>query len=166
MAKGNFSMAQTNPPLVRLITLDPGHFHAALVQKFMYAGVDPVVHVYAPDGDDLREHLQRIQRFNTRTNEPTHWREEVHASADFLPEMLADKPGNVVVLSGNNARKADYLLESVRAGLNTLADKPMVITPPDLEKLRLAFEVAAAKKVLLYDIMTERHEITTAGALR
>ena len=27
----------------RLITLDPGHFHAALVQKFMYADIDPMV---------------------------------------------------------------------------------------------------------------------------
>src|ERR1035441_4088910 len=26
---------------VRLITLDPGHFHAGLVQKFMYPQVDP-----------------------------------------------------------------------------------------------------------------------------
>ena len=38
----------------RLITLDPGHFHAALVQKTMYEGVDSTVHVYAPDGPDLQ----------------------------------------------------------------------------------------------------------------
>ena len=30
-----------------LVTLDPGHFHAALVQKSMYPDVSPVVHVYA-----------------------------------------------------------------------------------------------------------------------
>ena len=36
---------------VRLITLDPGHFHAALVQKEMYPGVAKQVHVYAPLGD-------------------------------------------------------------------------------------------------------------------
>ena len=35
---------------VRLMTLDPGHFHAALVQKEMYPGVATVVHVYAPLG--------------------------------------------------------------------------------------------------------------------
>ena len=34
----------------RLITLDPGHFHAALIQKSMYDGVDPRVAVYAPLG--------------------------------------------------------------------------------------------------------------------
>ena len=28
---------------VRLLTLDPGHFHAALVQKEMYPGVAPQV---------------------------------------------------------------------------------------------------------------------------
>src|SRR6185436_9985187 len=142
----NSAMAQTNTDRasVRLITLDPGHFHAALVQKFMYDGVDPVVHVYAPDGDDLAEHLKRIERFNARADQPTHWREEVHTSADFLGKMLAEKPGNVVVLSGNNARKADYILQSVRAGLNVLADKPMAITPTDFARLEQAFTVAAS----------------------
>lgn len=33
---------------VRIMTLDPGHFHAALVQKKMYEQVDPTVYVYAP----------------------------------------------------------------------------------------------------------------------
>ena len=51
----NSVMAQTNaePACFRLVTLDPGHFHASLVQKFMYLDVDPVVHVYAPAGEDL-----------------------------------------------------------------------------------------------------------------
>ena len=48
---------------VHLVTLDPGHFHAALVQKTMYDDVDPVVHVYAPAGNDLQLHLDRIKGF-------------------------------------------------------------------------------------------------------
>jgi hypothetical protein len=40
---------------VKLITLDPGHFHAALIQKEMYAGVSSRVHVYAPLGPDLMD---------------------------------------------------------------------------------------------------------------
>ncbi len=75
--------------------------------------------------------------------------------------MLAEKAGNVVVIAGNNARKTDFILQSVQAGLNVLADKPMAITPDDLKKLDQAFKVAAANHVLLYDIMTERYEITT-----
>ena len=39
---------------VRLMTLDPGHFHAALVQKEMYPGVAPRVDVYAPLGPGSR----------------------------------------------------------------------------------------------------------------
>ena len=41
---------------IKLITLDPGHFHAALIQKSMYPQVDPSVHVYAEDGRDLKLH--------------------------------------------------------------------------------------------------------------
>lgn len=145
----------------RLLTLDPGHFHAALVQKFMYADVDPLVHVYAPAGDDVAEHLKRIDRFNARPNQPTRWREQVYTGPDFLQKMFAEKPGNVVVISGNNTRKTDYILQSVQAGLNVLADKPMVIAPADFARLQQAFAMAEAKRVLLYDMMTERFEITS-----
>jgi predicted dehydrogenase len=157
----NNIMAQTNATRFRLMTLDPGHFHASLVQKFMYDDVDPVVHVYAPDGDDLAEHLKRIERFNTRTDQPTHWREEIYSQPDFFEKMLADKPGNIVVLAGKSVRKTDYILRSVQAGLNVLSDKPMVVRPEDFPRLQEAFAVAASNHVLLYDIMTERYEITT-----
>ena len=146
---------------VRLITLDPGHFHAGLVQKFMYPQVSPVVHVYAPAGPDLQEHLKRIEGFNTRADKPTHWEEKVYTGPDFLQRMLSEKAGNVVVLAGNNARKTEYINRSVSAGFNVLADKPMAITPADFDLLRKAFDRAADKKVLLYDIMTERFEITS-----
>ena len=156
-------MAQTNPQFarVRLMTLDPGHFHSSLVQKFMYPEVDPVVHIYAPAGDDLNEHVTRVESYNARSDNPTHWQLNIHRGPDFLEEMFAEKPGNVVVLAGNNAKKTDYILGSVKAGINVLADKPMAITPADFEKLQQAFQVAASNHVLLYDIMTERFEITT-----
>ena len=146
---------------VKLITLDPGHFHAALVQAADYPQVDATVHVYAPAGPDLDQHLQRIDGYNTRADKPTHWREEVHASADFLERMLTEKQGNLVILSGNNSRKAEYILRSVQAGYNVLTDKPMVIVPADFDKLRQAFAEAEKRGVLVYDIMTERHETTT-----
>jgi predicted dehydrogenase len=145
---------------VRLITLDPGHFHAALVQKQMDARIDPVVNIYAPEGDDLRQHVARIDGFNSRKEAPTHWELKVHTSPDFLEQMLRDRPGNVVVISGNNARKTKYIAGAVGAGLNVLADKPMAITPDDLNLLVASFKTAREKGVLLYDIMTERYEIT------
>jgi len=85
----------------------------------------------------------------------------VYTGADYLERMLAAKPGNIVVIAGNNARKMEYIQRSIDAGLNVLADKPMVRTPADLVKLEATFKAAKAKHVLLYDIMTERSEITT-----
>jgi len=146
---------------VRLMTVDPGHFHAALVQKTMYPQVSPDVHVYAPDGPDLQQHLGRISSYNSRATDPTSWNEMVYKGDDFFEKMLSEKPGNVVVLSGNNRKKAEYITRSVEAGLNVLADKPMIISPEDFPKLESAFNKAAEKGVLLYDIMTERYEITT-----
>jgi predicted dehydrogenase len=146
---------------VKLMTLDPGHFHAALVQKTMYEQVDPVVHVYAPEGPDVKDHLQRIEGFNSRVKEPTSWETVVYTGSDFLGKMLSEKPGNVVVISGNNAKKTEYILKTVEAGINVLADKPMIISPEEFPRLEKAFQKARKNGVLLYDIMTERHEVTT-----
>ncbi|HMI05374.1 MAG TPA: putative oxidoreductase C-terminal domain-containing protein [Pedobacter sp.] len=147
--------------MIKLITLDPGHFHAALVQKSMYPGVDSVVHVYAPEGEELTSHLEMIAQYNSRPDDPTKWKEEVYRGGDYFEKMLADKAGNAVVLAGNNQKKTDYIKRSVDAGLNVLADKPMVIDAAAFEVLKQAFQSAAAKKVVLYDIMTERYEIST-----
>jgi predicted dehydrogenase len=146
---------------VKLITLDPGHFHAALVQKTMLPNVSPVVHVYAPAGIDLDLHLKRIEGYNTRADGPTKWETKTYTGADFFDRMIADKAGNVLVIAGNNRKKTEYIKASVDAGLNVLSDKPMCIDEKGYELLRQAFAAAEKNGVLLYDIMTERYEITT-----
>ncbi len=154
----NFSGA---PSEVQLITLDPGHFHAALVQKTMYDQVSPEVQVYAPDGPDVMDHLNRIEGFNTRSDNPTTWSENAYIGPDFLEKMIKDKAGNVVVTSGNNSKKTDYIYSCVSAGFNVLADKPMVISTEKFPLLIQAFNYAKQRGLLIYDVMTERHEITT-----
>ena len=71
---------------------------------------------------------------------------------------------NVVVIAGNNREKTDYISGSLNAGLNVLADKPMCIDAAGFEKLKTSFKTAAQKHLLLYDVMTERYEITTMPA--
>ncbi len=146
---------------IRFITLNPGHFHAALVQKEMYEHVDPRVHVYAPLGPDLLAHLGRLAGFNARSSAPTRWQLEVHACEDYLERMAKEKPGNVVVLAGRNAQKIDAILTALDAGMNVLADKPWILVPEDLPKLRKALDRADERGLIAYDIMTERYEITS-----
>jgi predicted dehydrogenase len=145
---------------VKLMTLDPGHFHAALIQKTMYEQIDPAVYVYAPEGDDVKQHLGRIEAYNKRADNPTAWVEKTYTGTDYLEKVLAEKPGNVMIVAGNNAKKTEYIQKAVEAGINVFADKPMVITPEAFPVLEQAFKTAAEKGVLLYDIMTERFEIT------
>lgn len=170
--KNSESTSENNTRIkpVQLVTLDPGHFHAALIQKTMYDEIDSVVYVYAPEGNDLKLHLDRVNGYNSRAESPTQWKEEVYTGSDFFEKMIADKKarpngsagrGNVVVLSGNNEKKTEYILKALEAGFNVLADKPMAITPEDFELLKKAFDVAKEKGLLLYDIMTERFEINT-----
>lgn len=145
----------------RFMTLEPGHFHAGLVQKEMYADVSPSVDVYAEAGPDLDAHLARIRSFNERPENPTAWNVLVHAGPNPLERMLAERPGNIVVLSGRNRGKIERIARSVAAGLHVLADKPWILRAEDLPALEAALADADARGVVAYDIMTERYEATT-----
>lgn len=154
---------------IQFVTIDPGHFHAALVQNRTYADVSPEVFVYAPEGADLKSHLALIDQFNSRADSPTAWKEVVYAGEDFLAKFTADaakrtaaeNASRIVILAGRNNLKPDYYLAAAEAGLNVLADKPMAVTAEDYLKLCDAAAVAKDKGLFFNDIMTERNEITT-----
>jgi predicted dehydrogenase len=125
----------------------------------MYPKISPIVKVYAPKGTDLEDHLKLIEGFNSRLKNPTNWDERVYSRSNYLQKMLDEKAGNVVIIAGNNTRKMSYIISSLEAGINVLADKPIAVTRSDFELLRRAFEIAEEKKVILYDIMTERYDV-------
>ncbi|MFT7069972.1 MAG: putative dehydrogenase [Spirosomataceae bacterium] len=147
---------------VILMTLDPGHFHAALIQKTMYPEVDSTVYMFAPEGAEAADFLGKIDAYNGRIENPTDWNTEVYLGDDFLRKMIEQKPGNVMIVAGKNDKKIGYVLAAVKAGINVYADKPLVINKEGFEKLEEAFKIAKEKGVMIYDIMTERFEETTA----
>lgn len=146
---------------VKLIVLAPGHFHANLLQKNAIPQVSDTVSVYAmsPDDTGLKQYLSAIESFNNRPESPTAWHTAVYASSDFINKMVSDKKGNVVILSGNNQEKTEYILHAVDAGLNVLSDKPMAINREDFILLETAYRNAESKGVQLYDMMTERFDM-------
>ncbi|MFC1538097.1 putative oxidoreductase C-terminal domain-containing protein [Candidatus Latescibacterota bacterium] len=146
---------------VKLMILDPGHFHASLVQKTMYDRVSPVVYVYAPGGSDVEVYLKSIESFNVREENPTNWEEKVYTGPDFFERMIAEKPGNVMITAGDNGKKTEYIKTAIDAGIHVFSDKPMCIDRIGFDLLKQAFASAERNNVLLYDIMTERHEITS-----
>lgn len=150
-----------NTFLATLMTLDPGHFHSALVQKNMYPDVDSTAYVFAPEGDDVQMHLAKIEQYNNRDENPTNWNEVVYTGPDFAEKMFADKPGNIMVVAGNNRKKTNYILRAVQDSIHVYADKPMVVNGDNYETLKEAFNTAEKNGVLIFDIMTERFEITT-----
>ncbi|MEX1123207.1 MAG: hypothetical protein WED82_13790, partial [Balneolales bacterium] len=87
---GGFTGAENE---VRLMTLNPGHFHAGLVHKYDYDQIDSNVHIYAPDGEELESHMSLIERFNKREVSPTHWTPHIYRGEDYLERMLEEKPG-------------------------------------------------------------------------
>lgn len=150
-----------------LVTIDPGHFHAALVQNRSYPEIAPDARVFAPEGPELARHLDLISAFNRRAVSPTAWREVVTADADCLAAFrraaAAGELGSdpIVVLAGRNDRKGAYALAAVEAGCHVLSDKPMAITPEVFAETERAARLAQERGLLFADIMTERNEITT-----
>ncbi|HLW21238.1 MAG TPA: putative oxidoreductase C-terminal domain-containing protein [Cyclobacteriaceae bacterium] len=146
---------------IKLMTLDPGHFHASLVQKSMYDQISPTVYVYSKEGPELDAFLASINNYNSRSEEPTSWKMEVYTGDDFLEKMIQEKKGNVMITAGNNRNKTKNIKAAVDASIHVLADKPMAIDTEGFEILKEAFASAEKNGVLLYDIMTERFEITS-----
>jgi predicted dehydrogenase len=155
------AFAQETRSAIRIVTLDPGHFHAALPHRESYPDVATRVNVYAPLGTDLIEHLKRMARFNLRPEKPTDWRLEVHTGPDFLERFRKERAGNVVVISGRNRGKIDYIQTAIGSGFHALIDKPWILRSEDLPKLEAALDLAQKKGRIAFDMMTERFEITT-----
>ncbi|TXE13765.1 oxidoreductase [Algoriphagus aquimarinus] len=143
------------------MSLDPGHFHAGLIHKSMYPQVDSTVYVFAPEGAELKDYMNRLAGYNNREVEPTAWNLQVSTGDDYLEKMISTKPGNVMMVAGKNDRKIDYISAAISNGINVYADKPLVINKSGFQKLVKTFEEAGKKDLLLYDIMTERFEIST-----
>ncbi|HEX3954701.1 MAG TPA: putative oxidoreductase C-terminal domain-containing protein [Stellaceae bacterium] len=148
-------------PDTSLIVVDPGHFHAALVQREMYATLSPRARVYAPLGPELLDYLGHIARFNGRPQAPTCWQLDIDASPDFLARMRDEPPGGVAIFSGRNDGKIARIAAALEAGLHVLADKPIIIRRDDLPMLETALETAAARRLIFSDIMTGRCEVVS-----
>jgi predicted dehydrogenase len=85
---------------------------------------------------------------------------ETYSGADFFERLLRDRPGNVVIISGNNQDKMKRIEALARAGFNILADKPWLIEAADLPRLRAALDAAQRNGVVACDAMTQHFEIT------
>jgi predicted dehydrogenase len=146
---------------LRLMTVAPGHFHAALVQRAMLPGVHPKAYVYAPLDADTVRHLAHVAYFNGRPTDPTRWELDVRTGADYFARFLRELPGAVAVFAGRNKAKAAQVLATVAACGHVFVDKPWVIEAEDFPKLEQTFREADLREVVVGDLMTERHEVAT-----
>lgn len=144
---------------IEIVVLDPGHFHASLLQKDTLTDISDTIRIYAPEGIGVQQYLESIDSYNQRTESPTAWKKQVYIGEDYLQKMLSEHKGDIVVLAGNNQKKTRYIIESIKAGYNVLADKPLAINQQDFSLLTEAYQLAKVKNLLLYDLMTERYDL-------
>ena len=145
-----------------LAFLEPGHFHAALTLGTSHPNVREEIFVYAPPGQELDDFLALIDAFNRRAENPTAWKPVVRAGDRSPERLIADRPGDVVILAGRNDRKMAMMRRLHDAGFHVLADKPWLAGPDGLDDLRHTLSGGP----LAVEIMTGRHDITAKRTRR
>jgi predicted dehydrogenase len=138
-----------------LVILNPGHFHAALTLRERHPLIDDDIHVFAEDGPDVDQFVRLVHAFNDRPVDPTRWTLYVYRGADYLEKLLAQRPGEVVIVAGRNNEKMPFIHLLHAQGFRVLGDKPWLIESGQIGLLR----AVTASAPLAMDIMTERHEI-------
>jgi predicted dehydrogenase len=141
-----------------LIFPAPEHFHASLTLRERHPLVSDEIVVYASVEGDIADFLGLVKSFNARSERPTRWRPTVRLGGDPLERAIAERAGDLVVLAGRNDRKIAWIQRLHGAGLPVLADKPWMTDLDGLADLRSAL----AGPPLAVEMMTGRHEITTA----
>lgn len=143
---------------ITLTVVDPGHFHANLLQKHDLDGVNHGVNVYAPEGEELDGYLETIESYNSREVDPTSWKENVYTGDDYLERLPEAGKYEAVMLSGNNRKKTSYIACAVGKGYNVLSDKPLSINKKQWALLRDVYKKADEKGLVILDLMTERYD--------
>lgn len=152
-----FSCAK--PQQLSMIVVAPGHFHASLLQKNGMENVSDTVRVYAQSGAELEAYRNTIEAYNTREENPTSWVLDVYEGDDFLEHIPESDGSSFAVFAGNNRLKSDYILTCVQKGYHVISDKPMAINAEGFSKLKQAYDIAETDGLVIYDLMTERHDV-------
>ena len=145
--------------MVKLLVIEQQHFHAALVQKYAHADIDSVVHLFADTDTAVEGYTKLIDQYNSRETDPTNWKIKTYYGNDFVDKAFQGETGNVVILAGDNQKKIDYMVSSVKHHRDVFADKPLVIDAKGYEKLKGLLKDSKEKTSLVYDIMTERYDV-------
>jgi predicted dehydrogenase len=141
--------------LHRAVFYEPGHFHAALTLRAANPRLARDIHVYATPGPECDAFVRLVESFNTRAEQPTHWRLHLHEGPDLLQRLLQDGHGDLVVLAGRNNSKLETIATLTQAGLHVLADKPWLT---DSSQLPYLSQVTTGPRLAM-DIMTVRHSM-------
>jgi predicted dehydrogenase len=140
-----------------LVFLEPGHFHAALTLRERHPLAGDGIAVYAAaEGGELDAFLALVAAFNARPARPTGWRPAVRLGPDPTGRLIAERPGDVVILAGRTDRKIGFMRRLHDAGFHVLADKPWLAGASGLGDVR---RVLGGPPVAM-EMMTGRHEVT------
>jgi hypothetical protein len=83
----------------------------------MYDQVSPTVHLYAPEGPDHLQHIDRINSYNNRADNPTNWNTIIYTGDDFFEKMLEEKRVMWLFFQGITGKKQNISAGRLMQGL-------------------------------------------------
>ena len=144
---------------LRLVTVDPAHFHASQLHSGPLPGFSRDAYVYAPIGSDIAGYWLSVAGWTAQSIQPDFWRFHSYTGSDYMARFEADRPGDVHMLSGPNRRKIEYLEAGIALKMHALVDKPWIIEASDFDRLRSVYDKAEANHLVIYDCMSQRFDI-------
>ena len=68
---------------IEIVVLDPGHFHASLLQKDALAVINDTIRIYAPEGIGVNQYLQPSSRISHHMEETGIYRQRLSPENAF-----------------------------------------------------------------------------------
>ena len=152
----------TRTTSIRLMTLAPGHFHAALCRSGWSPRHPPRLRLRPRSTPTPLAHLDRIAAFNARPDDPTDLGSGPPRRAGLArPLRSANSPATRSSSRGRNRPKIDLMrLAVARTACTSSPTSRGSSSSPTSRSSRGCSARPTLREVLAWDVMTERHEVT------
>ena len=140
---------------LRLVTLDPATFTPrSFIPAPPFRDFSRDAYIYSPVTCDGANFWASVSNLVSRSKDPAFWRFHTYNGTDFLERMLAEKRGDVVMLSGRKRPNSRTHRQEHRS-----RDERPRGQARDLPRLEKILADAERRNLAAYDCMTQRFDI-------
>ncbi|MGL4420922.1 MAG: putative oxidoreductase C-terminal domain-containing protein [Gemmataceae bacterium] len=147
--------------LIRLMLVEPEHWHSILCQRVLLPGIRPRCYIYGTLNPMTVRHMAALEHYASTKITPTPWEPDYRLGPDPWARFLQEQPGNAVLLAGRNDTKLQQMGLCVQQALPVIADLPWILDLDDLPKLEQLYREADLREVPILDLAPARFDVVS-----